>query len=455
MTTIQLSNCQSLQPISNPIFQFMKMKYLILIVLVSLFSCSKDDTSSTKASVNKITPANTFIGDTVTLTGTNLNNLTRISLVNEEPAEKSSQVLNDNDFLSKTDTEIKFIVPEMYHENVTVYTTTDSPGIQINLYGFIPYSYINNGSIYRYAEVKQLLSDDIALLESNQFFIERFKMTNNLTDYNPLPSRNTNDHNYYYTSEDSGYILAEGANVWYNIYSFEDHINNRSLEYGITYEDLNGKEISHIEYVSNSSAYVMNRIGEMFRVSDGQITSFSDLYPALENTPYMTDDYMKYTYSFQVLEDNSIIISPWYQNYILRFNATDVEVIYFDDSPSQSHEHGRNEPVFFGNTGAFYSNQKIFKSNDYGLTWNEYDVDVTMDEYDGIQYLGGSQFSLHDGSYRNDSSIRPKYLSTDNGATWKLIYNSYDAIRDLKMSDHYGLATSEQHGLFKFIKFPQ
>lgn len=431
----------------------MKKNYLILIVLVSFINCSKEDSSTPKATVNTITPINTFIGDTLTLVGQNFTNLNRISLVNEETnAEKNSQIVTN--FISKTETEIKFIVPELYHQNVTVYTTGDNPGIEINLFGFIPYSYPNNGSIYRNAEVRQLLNDDIVFLESDTYFIERFKLTNNLTDYNPLPLRKENDYSYYYTSEDSGWILAQGVDVRYNVYSFIDNINNRNLEYSILNEDINGERISQIEYVSNNLAYIMNGRGEMFQVLNGQITSFYDLYPGLNNTPYMSNDYRTYTSTFQVLEDNSIIISPWYQNYILRFSDTNFNVIYFESNPTHYYENNISEPMFFGNIGAFYSNKKIFKSNDYGITWNEYDVDITMDEYDGIQFLGGSQFLFHDGSYRNDASKRHKYISTDNGATWKLIFSSYDLVRDLEISDQYGIANSRQYGLFKFRKFP-
>lgn len=427
----------------------MKNKYFILIVLISFFSCSKEE-SSTKATVNTITPINTFIGDTLTLVGHNLTNLTRISLVNEEI--DAAQLVTK--FVSKTDTEIKFIVPELYHENVTVYTTADNPGIEIELFGFIPYSYPNNGSIYRHAEVRQLLSNDIAFLESETFYTERFKLTNNLTDYNPLPSRKERDYSYNYTSEDSGWILTRGDTVNYSVYSFTNNIHNRSFEYNISDEDINYESISHIEYVSDNLFYIMTQKGEMYQVLNGKATNFYDIYPGLNNTPYMSDDYKTYTYSFQVLEDNSIIISPWHQNYIIRFTDTSFDVLYFEGMPSTLHESGLSKPIFFGNTGAFYSNQKIFKTNDYGLTWKEYNVDFPMEKYDGIQFLGGSQFILHDGSYRNDFAKRHKYISNDNGASWKLIFISHNVVRDLEISDQYGTAHSDQHGLFKFRKFP-
>ncbi|PCH78554.1 MAG: hypothetical protein COB98_00305 [Flavobacteriaceae bacterium] len=434
----------------------MKKKYLILIVIISFFNCSKEDLSTQKVTVNSITPINTFIGDTLTLTGQNLASLNKVTLINKE-INTSYNYKIVRKFISKTATEIKFIVPELYHEKVTITITDDSPKLEIELFGFIPYAKQHNGSIYRHAVLRQLISDDVVYLESDTYHIERFKLTNNLTDYNSLPSKTANDASYYYTSENSGWIIARGtAYNSYNVYSFTGDINNRTLAYTILSKDI-GKRISHMEFVSKDLAYIMNGEGEMFQVLNGQITSFSDLYPSLSNTPYMTNDYSDYAYKFQVLEDKSVIISPWYQNYILRFNDTTFDAIYFESSVSNYYEDSVSKPIFFGNTGAFYSNKKIFKSNDYGLTWKEYNVDVPMDKYDGIQFLGGSQFLLHDGSYANDPSIRHKYLSTDNGANWKLIYSSYGFIRGLKISDQYGVANTGPngaYGLIKFRKFP-
>lgn len=435
----------------------MKKKYLILIVIFSFFNCSKDDLDTQKVIVNSLTPINTFIGDTLTLTGQNLLTLKMITLFNKE-INTNYNFNKVTHFISKTATEIKFIVPELYHENVTVTTTGDNPEIEIQLFGFIPYSKQHNSSIFRKAEVRQLVSDDLVILESETYFLERFKLTNNLTDYNPLPLRNANDSFFYYTSEHSGWIVARGIKYKsYDVYSFTDDINNRKFEYRILGEDINGERIAYMEFVSPDLAYMMNGIGEMYQILNGQIISFYDIYPELNNSPYMSDNYSKYAVSFQVLEDNSILISPWYQNYILRFSDANVTTINFESIVSNSYENSVSEPTFFGNTGAFYSNNKIFKSTDYGLTWNDHPIDVTMGMYDGIQFLGGSQFLFHDGSYSNDPSIRHKYISTDNGVSWKLIFSSYDFIRDLEISDQYGIANSGpfgSYGLVKFRKFP-
>lgn len=434
----------------------MKHSYLLLLLFIIFYNCSEDD-SFPSSTVYSVTPNKTFIGDTLTLVGQNLTTITTISLRNEA-VNKGQPVTN---FISKTDTEIKFIVPELYHQNVTVYANAPvNPGIEIELFGFIPYSKPNTDLTYRDARIQQLLNDDVVFYRT-AYNNGRFKLVNNFTDKITLPSKDENlfgytDYSYHYTSEYSGWIVASGDNYYdYDIYSFTNDINNRSFEYSISYEELNGESIHQIEFLNNNLAYIMNREGEMFQILNGQLTNFIDLYPNLINTPYVLREYSAYVDSFQVLEDNSIIIYVPRQKYIFRFSENNVNLTYFESNVFTTYENGFSEPVFFSNVGGFYSNQKIYKSYDYGLTWSSHSIEVAMDSEDGIQFIGGSHFLLHDGAGPNDPTKRRKYISTDNGMTWKLIYNSFDRIPNVMISNKYGIVHSSYSSrLYKFRKFP-
>ena len=419
----------------------MKRFYLIFAILFLFFNCSKNDSEDVLALVESIYPTQTFIGDTLTLTGQNLLRLSKITMRNED-VDLANQV---NSFISQSDTEIKFIVPELYHENVTVYTTSDNPGLEIELFGFIPYSYPNNGTEYRHAQINQIFNDDIAFFEKEVYGDERFKLTNSYTTKSSLPLRDEEDIEIYYATEDSGWILA--ASAGYNnsaIYSFENNINNRNLEYNISGEDILLDRIKQIEFLSNNSAYIMYRDGIMFRVTDGEVTSFSDLYPDLSNTPYLSNEYMENTFSFEVIEDGTIVISPGNQNYILRINDTNVNAIYFDTTV--------RDLRFYDNEGSLYSNQKIYKTVDYGITWTEFENRFALGESDGIQYLGGSQYLIYQNdSFNFDYKI---YISLDNCNSWELIYSWSIPMGLIELYENYGFGWRSNNGLLKFRKFP-
>lgn len=105
----------------------MKRFYLIFAITFLIFNCSKKDSENVSALADSIYSTQTFIGDTLSLTGQNLSRLSKIVISNDD-VDLSSQV---NSFISQTDNEIKFMVPELYHENVTIYTTSDNPGLEV------------------------------------------------------------------------------------------------------------------------------------------------------------------------------------------------------------------------------------------------------------------------------------------------------------------------------------
>ena len=350
------------------------MKYfnrlLTLLCITCLLNCSEDNNQQNPI-VNSLSSTNTYIGDTLTVTGTNLNQIGNIRLYNEDIDEIFSDQAN---IISETETEIKFIVPELFHEKVTLYLGS-SDRIDLELYGYIPYKFEFNGTVFRNAEVKQILNDNIAYCYHDNWN-QRFKLSNNFTNLENLPSGNSDDEKYYYLNENTGYILTSDF-FNFQVYSFNDNINNRSIEYSISKAELNNGTNSYlrdVKFVSNNLAYIMNKDGEMFQILDGIATPFQDLYPELNSTPYMSQEYMDFTTNFKVLEDNSIIITPWYQNYIFNIKNGEANTITFNGSTSSydSITNNISEPTFINNLGGFYSKteHKIYKSNDYGQTWN-------------------------------------------------------------------------------------
>ena len=285
----------------------------------------------------------------------------------------------------------------MRHEKATIYFGSNIDPIDIELYGYIPYSFISNGTVYRNLEPIQILDDNIAYcFHSN--FDKIYKLSNNYTDLEELGNIDINSTiiqtKYYYDSENSGWYIEYNYSE-YNVYSFVDNIDNLTFEYSIDMDDINQESIRFIKYLSNELAYIMNYQGELFKVENGNVTPFSSIYPELSNTPYMTDSYSNSVYYFELLEDNSVLIAPNNQNYLIRIGNNGVNVLYSDDMINFRY-HGRYNVNFLGNEGGFYSDQKMYRSNDYGQTWMTYDLNLNMTEYDNTFYVGGSQLLFFD-----------------------------------------------------------
>lgn len=427
--------------------------------MTCILSCSEDNNNQQSPIINSLSSTNTFIGDTLTLAGTNLNQIGNISLFNEDIDEVFS---DQADIISKTDTEIKFIIPELYHHKATIYFGSNIDPIDIELFGYIPYKFEFNGTIFRDAEVMQILNDNIVFCYHDNWN-QRFKLTDNFSNIENLPSDSSSSERYYYTDENNGYILTSSF-FDFQVYSFNDDVNNRNFEFSISKANLNNGTNSYlkdVKFISGNLAYIMNKDGEMFQVLNGVVTSFQNLYPELNSTPYMSQEYIDFTSDFQVLEDSSIIITPWAQNYILRIGNEEANVLTFTANLTHGNNYSntRTKPTFINSQGGFYlkGEHKIYKSNDYGQTWTANDINFPNDDNIVIEYLGENQFILH--RYLiNPSNIdlKSKYISTDNGNSWRRIFYSpregYGG--EINMYDEYGMTGSSTYGLVKFRRFP-
>ncbi|MCF7561171.1 hypothetical protein L3X39_11030 [Sabulilitoribacter multivorans] len=421
-------------------------KLFSLVLITCLCSCSQD--GNEPKPIFKLSSTNTFIGDTLTVSGKNLDQIVNIRIFNEDIDPVYSDLAN---LISKTNTEIKFIVPEMYNEKATIYFGSNLESIDIELFGYIPFSYQNNGTIIRNAQIDQILDDDIAYCYHRNWS-QRFKLYDYYSKLEGLPPLNrANNSLYYYVEENIGYHLVSNG-TRFQVFSFNDKIGTRNLEFNMSYEDLNQPLfVRKMEFVTNNLAYIMTNNYEIFQVIDGVVMAFNDLYPQLNNIPYS---------SFKVMNDDSIILFSNEQNYIIKLKNGEVNQINFAENAGH-YDNFINvyiHPTFFNNEGGFYSKteHKIYKSVDYGQTWSAYDVNFAYDENMFIQYLGGNQFILHRYLISpNNIDLKSKYISTDNGKSWRRIFHSSsDYGGYIRMHDEYGFSGTLSYGLVKFRRFP-
>lgn len=416
-----------------------------LILVFTIFNCSKDESSS-PAIVNSITPVNTFIGDTLTLVGQNLSDISYVGLYNEE-ALYGNSASGVSSFISKTDTEIKFIVPELYHENVTLYAKSVKIG-EVNLVGFIPFSSRNVINPFpEITKVLQILNDDLAFLKLEDGGLLR--ATDKFNNLEVLPVFNNMDIRacHFFNAEKGWVIVYVSQASVYRFYSTEDGGNTLSLEHSVNpyVLDDGNRPFYSIKYINNNLGY-FHLGGNVYRVDDSGVENIKSLYLELNTSPNSDEDFS----IFDILDNETILLYRQNEMCIVNIENNSVTIVPVSG--------GVSDFKFFGNVGYYKAGSTIAESTDYGQTWNELSTLNnwhTNFEYGFLDILGPNQF-LRTKFNQTNSSLPAKYeITFDNGQIWSTCYfNKSENVRLIAHSNNLGFADGSFR-YFKFINFTQ
>lgn len=424
-------------------------KASILILLVLIFSCAKDD-SPAPIVVDSITPANTFISDTLTLVGQNLSRITRIAAYNDNRdfGIMGTQV---STFISQTDTELKFVMPESYHEDVTFYINGDPVG-DVNLFGYIPYSSSSSfdNPIPEINRVLQIVNSDLVFMR--QLGGGLLKVTDKLNTFEGLPFiANMSIVGCHFFNATTGYIYAVNESEL-RVYYTQDGGTTFSLEHSINQDALgNGSLDLSIDYFTENLGYFIKPGGSLFRINENGIENIHNVYPELSTLPNNDGRYE----GFKLLDDGSLLLynngyQTGEQTLFIRIDGTGVTLI-----PTPDNDIIR-EIKFFDNIGYYTTSGKIVESTDYGQTWNDIYTHEPQSNFDYwiFKILGPNRF-LKTQYYQGLSCCHAQYqISNDNAQTWSNCYfNKYENVGFLKLDHGIGLADGH-YRYFKFIDFP-
>ncbi|MER3316650.1 MAG: hypothetical protein RIB79_00010 [Allomuricauda sp.] len=119
---------------------------IIICLFIAIVGCSTNDTADDTEPSNgpealNVLPAKVKIGDTIRITGNNLDVLTRIAIFNEKLTHSNERpfIAEEYHFITYTENEITLEIPWLYHEQVTIdFKNSFVTNWNLELIGIIP-----------------------------------------------------------------------------------------------------------------------------------------------------------------------------------------------------------------------------------------------------------------------------------------------------------------------------
>jgi hypothetical protein len=369
-------------------------KTLILIILSTLFSCSKDEENSNSINtLNLVSPNTVRISDTITITGENMSEIrqckfvTRFNGITVYPIEQSDNM-------------IKVIVPAINDEEFDLYILPNSNGynnFHFNLIGTFPLpssQFFNNKNI----GIVKMINENIAFITVEK---QIFKTTDG--GYNWIHIK-TFDHNIQtlnILNENQAWASTFTTDGTTN-YSSSVHFTNDGWETDNEIFSINefGKSINQIYFSSTNSGYVITSKGEIYETTNNQ--NFNLVY----DCPYSnSSNYAEYD---NITTYNNTLLSCGHQSntpgYIKKINNTyDYIFVNGEINKMQLIDETKAYKVMYTSNGG----QQLYFSNnltDWNLTNNfkilnfhfinqnmGIGISANSEEYEFYETLNGGQ----------------------------------------------------------------
>ncbi|WP_299399125.1 hypothetical protein [uncultured Gelidibacter sp.] len=343
------------------------MKNVIkILLLLIIFGCSSDNSEDTinpeaEISIDNITPLRVKIGDTITMTGSNLDKLSYVHLIHNDRLLKQNDVKIERfSFISKSNEKITYKVPKLVREDISILIPDIDKKYKLNLVGFIQ---IQNDITVRQSQV---LTEKIAFInDGNKIYksIDGFYKWEILVEFS-----NKNISSFFFLNENIGWIavMEESGR---NIYSTLDGGKNLSLKYHIndlSNKILDGSDIRKIQFTSQNKGFFKDGNGNIFVADNNSFENVYNHYPNLSSLPFgrikLSD--------FNAVSDDLIFLAPNGDPYLIKIDNQSITYSEFDLYPLA--------PQFFDNIGYVQVNSDIYKTSDLGNSWTKI---KTFDNY--------------------------------------------------------------------------
>lgn len=397
-------------------------------------SCSKNNSeddieSQNKVIVNTISPLKAKIGDTLTINGSNLNNLKYVLFKHDmsEYANYSIKV-EPKAFISKSNEKITLKVPQLVHEDISIVIPTVNT-IALDLVGFIPI-------IYSFEKISQiyLVDQNTAFLMDNR---KIYKSTDGFYHWETVyesPAESGISCIYYLNESDCWigmYNNPKGISIHYS----ENGGVNFSLKYQIS--DLSsGNQINKIHFSSLSKGFFVDNNQEMYVSDNNSWENIYDYYPNLNLLPFGKIE----IWDFNAINEDLIFLTANRDPYLIKIENQNITYSEFDISPSLS-------PLLYGNTGYVQVNSDIFKTTDLGNSWTK--IKTFENHYPRIEFLNNLQ-----GLAFVNYTPAEIYSTNDGGVSWekRLTLPQYHDAHYRDFTDINGLIGSANGRLWKYRK---
>lgn len=431
------------------------MKRIIyLLVVLLIVSCSPEEDPKPSVSTQSYTAE---IGDLITLRGNNLGGIQSINIFSKKHSvagavifEESRGTYQNYSFINQTETEIQFILPELYADSYVI--KVGDQEIPLNVKGFIP---INNVLDFQRAKLSgvKIIDENKALgaLDSNLYllnngYLDKKFISDGVVFFGVLE----NGDSWYTKTID--YELYE---IYYNLagttsYNLLTTFKNRQL-------DPVGVYRPHDILVTPEKQIFISHPEGIFVLENNVIKKAVDIFPGLD--AYSPDE--REIFTFQLTPAGTIYAQLNRGHGYVSLNPKDYTFAF-----SRKFSSDVTGPVFRGNTGYLILpwENLFYKSTDSGITWSESPTptpthgeiwNAKMNIMDANTVL----FFVH--SYAGSLPYTIAYITRDGGNSWQE-RKRFDAptqieryVRSSDLIEHGGLiffTTNVFSQLWKYVQ---
>jgi hypothetical protein len=401
------------------------MKYIIPAILICfIFGCSPDDPEPA-STIESVTPDRIQIGDTITIAGSGLGKISNIYF-NHKDRNFEAHDVRVTSFISKTEQEIKVIVPILVHENVYIHTPQTN-NYDLELYGFLKLS-------HRFVDPQALQILD----ENTAFVIDQWKVyksTDGWYTWSLLDFTTNKISSCFFLDENLGWFgVMELPGI--SIYETQDGGKTATVKFQI---DPNGEwdeRVRKIQLLSPTKGFFGDGHYNVYRIDGNSWNDVYELYPDMKDLPGGQVE----IWDFNAVDEDLFFLSPNGNRYLIKVDHSVVSSTSFDIWPSHA-------PRFHGSTAFLQVNSDIYKTTDSGGAWIR--IKTFENHFPEIYFL-----SAQKGFAFVNYTPRKMYRTLDGGATWQIHFTfPHDHNNNLRdFNSGKGLIISSLGKTLKYIE---
>jgi len=375
---------------------------IIICLFIAIVGCSTNDTAddtepSNGPEVLNVLPAKVKIGDTIGITGNNLDVLTRIAIFNEKLTHSNEHpfIVEKNHFITHTENEITLKIPWLNHEEVTIdFKNPYVNNWNLELTGIIPIR-------HEFTKIQEInvVNEDLAYL---------------INDFNVYKSE---DGFYNWASIFEGQVTAihfiNETTGWISTSSWEGTANFYRTENGGDSFDLvhsfNLPSVRKIHFTSGSQGYFVSseREPQMYKIENDSFRSIFDVYPNL-NEQGLTYPQI---WDFTIGKNNQMfLLTSWPLDPLIKIDNQNITLNQFEAPLIEP-------PQILNNTGYILTEKDLYKSSSQGDSWVKISSFKNYPQY--VQFIN-EQIGF---AYIRKNPDSPNLLqTTDGGLSWTTYY---------------------------------
>lgn len=348
------------------------------------------DPEATVAIVENVNPQRLKIGDTISINGENLKEITRLKFEHEQGMYSSyDKEMLASSFVTHEDDHIEVVIPPAVVENINL--VIGSGSYPVELYGFIPLP-------RRFDNSRQ-----IQTLDENTAFIltdkRLYKSTDGYYTWSPVIEYiDGYPHTFFFLNENQGWMAyydpLSGPGLYYTMNGGKD------FDLLFQVEEETQSNIRKIHFVHENLGYLIDGSGKVIVIENNEPIDIYEYYPQLNNPEIAPIDIWDLT----AVNEDLLFLAPNDREFLVKIENGNVSYSHFDIWPMA--------PQFFGDTGYLQVNSDIFKSTDRGDTWNK--IKTYENYYPRIHF-----FDEEKGLAFVNYNPEQIFETRDGGETWK------------------------------------